>query len=160
MNSDIAIVLKHLSGTVDVIDFNPSLKKSRVTCTIHNGTFPWKHNPWVTICVKFWQLFLHYLCKLYPQVTVIEKPVLKIYIVFIRQKVSQMSLYNRLAWKPSVTRGNHRYSRSLPALGRKLRFGLFFSIKVDPLNLESLNQAKNIPVGLPSSPITIWCTIV
>jgi len=44
MNSDIAIVLKHLSGTVDVIDFNPSLKKSRVTCTIHNGTFPWKHN--------------------------------------------------------------------------------------------------------------------
>ena len=105
INSDIAIVLKHLSGTVDVIDFNPSLKKSRVTCTIHNGTFPWKHNPWVTICVKFWQLFLHYLCKLYPQVTVIEKPVLKIYIVFIRQKVSQMSLYNRLAWKPSVTRG-------------------------------------------------------
>ena len=57
MNSDIAIVLKHLSGTVDVIDFNPSLKKSRVTCTIHNGTFPWKHNPWVTICVKFWQFF-------------------------------------------------------------------------------------------------------
>ena len=104
--------------------------------------------------------FLHYLCKCYPQVTVIEKPVLKIYIVFIRQKVSQMSLYNRLAWKPSVTRGNHRYSRSLPALGRKLRFGLFFSIKVDPLNLESLNQAKNIPVGLASSPITIWCTIV
>ena len=29
-------------------------------------------------------------------------------------------------------------------------------IKVDPLNLESQNQAKNIPVGLPSSPIKIW----
>jgi len=31
-----------------------------------------------------------------------------------------------------------------------------FSVKVDTLNLESQNQAKNIPVGLPSSPIKIW----
>ena len=29
-------------------------------------------------------------------------------------------------------------------------------MNVDPLNLESQNQAKNIPVGLPSSPIKIW----
>ena len=28
-----------------------------------------------------------------------------------------------------------------------------FAIKVDPLNLESQNQAKNIPVGLLSSSI-------
>ena len=31
-----------------------------------------------------------------------------------------------------------------------------FAIKVDPLNLESQNQTKNIPVGLSSSPIKIW----
>ena len=30
-----------------------------------------------------------------------------------------------------------------------------FDIKVDPLNLKSQNQAKNIPVVLPSSPIKI-----
>ena len=30
-----------------------------------------------------------------------------------------------------------------------------FVIKVDPLNLESQNQVKNISVGLPSSPIKI-----
>ena len=29
-------------------------------------------------------------------------------------------------------------------------------MKVDPLNLESQNQAKNIPVSLPRSPIKIW----
>ena len=42
------------------------------------------------------------------------------------------------------------YFRRLPTLCRKLRFSLFFSFK-DPINLESQNQAKNIPVGLPSS---------
>ena len=31
-----------------------------------------------------------------------------------------------------------------------------FAIKIDPLNLESQNQAKNILVGLPSSLIKIW----
>ena len=35
-----------------------------------------------------------------------------------------------------------------------------FSVKVDTLNLESQNQAKNIPVGLPSSPIKIWGKLV
>ena len=30
-----------------------------------------------------------------------------------------------------------------------------FAFKVDPLNLKSLKQAKNFPVGLPSSPIKI-----
>ena len=29
-------------------------------------------------------------------------------------------------------------------------------IKVDPHNLESQNPAKNIPFGLPSSPIKMW----
>ena len=33
---------------------------------------------------------------------------------------------------------------------------LIFVIKVDSLNLESQNQAKNISVDLPSSPIKIW----
>ena len=31
-----------------------------------------------------------------------------------------------------------------------------FAIKFDSLNLESQNQAKNISIGLPSSPIQIW----
>ena len=31
-----------------------------------------------------------------------------------------------------------------------------FGIKIDLLNLESHNQAKNIPVALLSSPIKIW----
>ena len=34
------------------------------------------------------------------------------------------------------------------------------TIKVNLLNLESKNQAKNIPVGLPSSPIKIWGKLV
>ena len=41
---------------------------------------------------------------------------------------------NKLSLEPSVAQG---YCRRLPALGRKLRFLLFFSIKVDPLNVES-----------------------
>ena len=44
------------------------------------------------------------------------------------------------------------YSRSLPALGRKLRFLLFFPLKVNllnELNLEFQNQPENIPVVLP-----------
>ena len=31
-----------------------------------------------------------------------------------------------------------------------------FALKVDPLNLESQNKAKNIPVILSSLPIKIW----
>ena len=55
-----------------------------------------------------------------------------------------------LAWELSVAKGTQSYFRRLPTLCRKLRFSLFFSFK-DPINLESQNQAKNIPVGLPSS---------
>ena len=32
---------------------------------------------------------------------------------------------------------------------------LIFAIKIEPPNLESQNQAKNIPVVIPSSPIKI-----
>ena len=32
----------------------------------------------------------------------------------------------------------------------------YFSLYVDPLNLESQNQAENIPLLLPSSPIKVW----
>ena len=46
----------------------------------------------------------------------------------------------------------HSYSCRIPSLGLKLRFELFFPIKVDP-NLESQYQVKNIPVVLPSSSI-------
>ena len=38
--------------------------------------------------------------------------------------------------------------------------GKNFVVKVDPLNLESQNQANNITVGLPSSPIKIWGKLV
>ena len=31
-----------------------------------------------------------------------------------------------------------------------------FAVKVDPLNLESQNEAKNFPEVLPRSPIKIW----
>ena len=48
----------------------------------------------------------------------------------------------KLSWQPSVAQVTHIYSRRLPALGRKLRFQLFFLIKVDPINLELLNQVK------------------
>jgi len=60
-------------------------------------------------------------------------------------------VYELLAWEPSVTQVTLSYSRRLPELGSKLRFKLFSSIKVDSLYLESQNQAKNIPVALPSS---------
>ena len=33
---------------------------------------------------------------------------------------------------------------------------LIFAKKIEPPNLESQNQAKNIPVVIPSSPIKIW----
>ena len=47
-----------------------------------------------------------------------------------------------ISWQPSVAQVTHIYSRCLPALGRKLRFQLCFLIKVDPINLELLNQVK------------------
>ena len=52
-----------------------------------------------------------------------------------------------LAWEPSVSLASHSYYCRLPALGLILRFKLFFPIKLG-LNLESQNQAKNIPLVL------------
>ena len=46
-----------------------------------------------------------------------------------------------LAWEPNVAQVSHGYSRRLPALGCKLRFYLFFLIKVDLLNLKSQNHS-------------------
>ena len=51
------------------------------------------------------------------------------------------------------------YSKLLPPFTRTwtiLSGNKIFAIKVDLLNLESQNQAKNISVGLPISPIKIW----
>ena len=45
--------------------------------------------------------------------------------------------YYKLAWEPIVDQVAHSYSHRLPALGRKLRFWLFFHITGNPLNLES-----------------------
>ena len=79
------------------------------------------------------------------------------FIYYIDQyKYHSYLILSTIAWEPSVAQGTHSYSRCLPARGRKLRFSLFFPIKVDPINLESQNQAKNIPVVLPSSPIKTW----
>jgi len=47
-----------------------------------------------------------------------------------------------LAWEPSATQVTYNYSCRLPALRL--------------LNLESQNQAKNIPVALPRSPTKVW----
>ena len=56
--------------------------------------------------------------------------------------------------------GNPALSRLLivspavyPHLAVNYDFSFFFPIKFDPLNLESQNQAKNVPVALYSSPI-------
>ena len=54
-----------------------------------------------------------------------------------------------LSWEPSAANVTKSYSRRLPALER-----FYWETKFS-LNLESQNQAKNIPVGLPSSPIKI-----
>ena len=55
-----------------------------------------------------------------------------------------------------VARSTSSYPSRLPALGHKLWLKIFYHYKVYPLNLESLNQTKTIPVVLPSSQIEIW----
>ena len=60
-----------------------------------------------------------------------------------------------LVWEPNAAKVTKSYSRRLPALKRFYRGTKFFTIKVDPVNLESQNQAKNIPMGLLSSSIKI-----
>ena len=52
----------------------------------------------------------------------------------------------------SVAQRSHSYFSRLPALSCKLRILLLFPLKVDPLNLESQNQAKNIFLGFKSIP--------
>ena len=61
-----------------------------------------------------------------------------------------------LAWEPSADQFTKSYPRRLPALIRFLQGNEIFAIKVDPHNLESINPAKNITVGLQSSPTKIW----
>ena len=61
----------------------------------------------------------------------------------------------KLDWEPSSSKVTKSYSCRLPALGRFYGETKYFDAKVDQLNLESQNQAKNISVGLPSSPIKI-----
>ena len=50
---------------------------------------------------------------------------------------------------------SHSLSHRLPALVVNYDFSIFPGY-VDPIYLESQNQAKNIPVGLTSSPIKNW----
>ena len=65
-------------------------------------------------------------------------------------------LYYTSNWEPSAARVTQIFSRRLPALERFYHETKFFAVKVETLNLESLNQAKNISVGPSSSPIKIW----
>ena len=60
-----------------------------------------------------------------------------------------------LAWEPSAANVTKNYSRRLPALKRFYRENKFSLLNSTYLNLEPQNQATNIPVGLPSSPIKI-----
>ena len=66
-----------------------------------------------------------------------------------------MDLYSVLAWEPSAAKVTKSYSRHLPALEQFYPESKFSAIKAEPLNLEFQNKAKNIPVGLPNSPIKI-----
>jgi len=80
--------------------------------------------------------------------------------VQIKIKIATMCLsvllpFCALAEVHGVAQGTPSYPRRLPALGRKLWLKIFYHFKVDPLNLESLNQTKTIPVVLPSFPIEI-----
>ena len=56
---------------------------------------------------------------------------------FLNQKYIDKGLHNVKAWEPGGDQGSHSKSRRLPAPCRKLRFKLFFPLKVDPLNLQS-----------------------
>ena len=60
-----------------------------------------------------------------------------------------------LDWETSAAKDTKSYFNPLPALER-FSGKLNFAFKVDALNLETINQAKNISTGLPSSPIKIW----
>ena len=62
----------------------------------------------------------------------------------------------KLGWEPSAAKVTKSYSRRLPALEWIYRETKIFAIKIDPLNLESQNKAKNIPGVLPSYQIKIW----
>ena len=60
--------------------------------------------------------------------------------LFNRYKdINIVSLYT------SVVHVTHSYFRRLPARGLKLRFEPFFPLQINPLNLESQIQTKNIP---------------
>ena len=56
------------------------------------------------------------------------------------------------AWEPTAALVTKSYLCRLPALERFYRETKNFATKVDPHNLESQNQAKFIPVGLPRIP--------
>ena len=79
----------------------------------------------------------------------------------INIKIATMCLsvflpFCELAEVHGVARSTSSYPSRLPALGHKWWLKIFYQYKVYPLNLESLNQTKTIPVVLPSSQIEIW----
>ena len=71
------------------------------------------------------------------------------------QKLNSFFYIKILAWEPSSAKVTKRYSRRLPEQLNDFTGKLNFPYKSRPLNLESQNQAKKIPLGLPSSQIEI-----
>ena len=98
-------------------------------------------------------LFLHFFFKIVEIWTIIKLNIKLLTSINARSDVARWSKFTLLAWEASVSQGFHSHTRRFPALGLKLWFYLFFPLKVDPLNLKSQNQAENIAVVLPNSPI-------
>ena len=90
---------------------------------------------WDPICCKLWSLEKDWLNSV--QLFLKSHP--------LRVTTNKNFIIITLAWEPSAAKDTKIYSRRLPALERFYR-----ETKVNPLNLGSQNQAKNIPVGLLS----------
>ena len=65
-------------------------------------------------------------------------------------------LYFELAWDPSAAQVTKKLLPPFTCTWTILPGNWIFATQVSLLNLESQNQAKSIPVGLPSSPTKIW----
>ena len=64
-------------------------------------------------------------------------------------------VYKTLAWEPSAAQVTKSFSRHLHALEQFYRETDFFLLETQSTYVESQNQAKNIPVGLPSCIIKV-----
>ena len=91
------------------------------------------------ICTKF-LIIRSYICRVYVKKMLKYVPIIGWAwgfsdVAFLERNWEKVNIliYEVLAGVPSVAQGSHNYSRRFPALGPKLRFYLFLSLKVDPL---------------------------